>query len=254
MPQIVPMAQRTMRVFETFAKEGRPLTNSEMARHLGLPESSCSDLLHTLRTDGFLYRTSKSRHFYPTNRLLAVVKSIASSDPLLAIVTETLTDLTRQSGETALCGCIEGDMVKILAAQESPRALRYVLPAGTLVDLHATALGKALLGALSPDQRESLISRIPMRSATPRTLESSNDLREDIERGVRNGWFLAVDEGASGVSAIAFSGVLGDMPVSFSIVGPSGRIEQNLDRYAAIALSERERLFGRASVLQMRSA
>ncbi len=72
MPQILPTAQRVLQVFEVYARERRPLTNSEMARFLDLADSSCSDLLYTLRQAGYLLRTPKSRYFHPTGRLLDV--------------------------------------------------------------------------------------------------------------------------------------------------------------------------------------
>ena len=84
MPQIIPTAQRVLQVFEVYARERRPLTNSEMARMLDLADSSCSDLLYTLRQAGYLLRTPKSRYFHPTGRLLDVAQGIAAADPLQA--------------------------------------------------------------------------------------------------------------------------------------------------------------------------
>ena len=48
MPTLVPAAARTMTLLEVFAREKRELSNSDLARLMDLPESSCSDLLHTL--------------------------------------------------------------------------------------------------------------------------------------------------------------------------------------------------------------
>ena len=119
MPQIIPTAQRVLQVFEVYARERRPLTNSEMARMLDLADSSCSDLLYTLRQAGYLLRTPKSRYFHPTGRLLDVAQGIAAADPLQAFAGEALEILTRQSGESSMCGLLDGNKVKIYASQES---------------------------------------------------------------------------------------------------------------------------------------
>src|SRR5688572_9985895 len=72
MPAYVPAAARTMTIFETFANARRELSNSEIARLLGVAESSSSDLLHTLHEVGYLLRTARTRRFYPTARLRSI--------------------------------------------------------------------------------------------------------------------------------------------------------------------------------------
>src|SRR6218665_813729 len=81
MPIIVPAAARTMSLLELFAREKRELSNADLARLLDLPESSCSDLLHTLHELGYLLRTPRSRRFYPTARLLSVARQTSATHP-----------------------------------------------------------------------------------------------------------------------------------------------------------------------------
>lgn len=246
MPQIVPTALRTLQVFETFARERRPLSNSELARYLELADSSCSDLLHTLREAGYLLRTPKSRYFYPTGRLLATAQAVAATDPLQAFAAEALELLTRESGETSMCGCMDGQRIKIVACQESPRALRYVLKPGTMVDVHSTSLGKAILGILPTSERDRLIDALPMTPVTPHTQADKEVLRTEIAAASQQRWFHAKDEGGEGVTAIAIAGTFGGVAVSFSLVGPTSRMARNHDRYVEIVLATRAEIFGSA--------
>ncbi|RYE40968.1 MAG: IclR family transcriptional regulator, partial [Hyphomicrobiales bacterium] len=181
MPQIIPTAQRVLQVFEIYAREGRPLTNSEMARFLDLADSSCSDLLYTLRQAGYLLRTPKSRYFHPTGRLLDVAQGITAADPLQSFATEALEVLTRQSGESSMCGLLDGNKVKIYASQESPRALRYVLQPGTTLELQITALGKALLGAMDAAERNATIETLSFEKITADSITNPAALRAQIE-------------------------------------------------------------------------
>lgn len=116
-----------MQVFEVYARERRPLTNSEMARHLELADSSCSNLRYTLRQAGYLLRTPKSRNFHPTSRLLDIAPAKTGVDPLRMFAGESLELLTARSDETSICAHLDGNAVKIFDSQESSRALRYVL-------------------------------------------------------------------------------------------------------------------------------
>jgi DNA-binding IclR family transcriptional regulator len=243
MPQAVPAAQRALQVFEVFAREGRPLTNSELARELDLADSSCSDLLWTLREAGYLLRTPKSRFFYPTSRLAALTERIAATDPTQAFANEALELLTKRTGESSLCGQLDGTNIKIFACQESSRALRYVLQAGTIIGVHATALGKAILGAMPEGERNAFIETLPMERVTAATLVDRAALRREVEEGVSRGWYLARDEGGEGVSAIGIAGPVGGRLTALSVVGPTQRVEKNMAAYVDVMLEARRDFF-----------
>ncbi|WP_144640455.1 IclR family transcriptional regulator [Bordetella genomosp. 13] len=246
MPQIVPAAQRVLQVFEVYARERRPLTNSEMARYLDLADSSCSDLMYTLRQAGYLLRTPKSRVFHPTSRLLDIARANAGVDPLRAFAEESLDLLTSRSGETSMCAHIDGDKVKIFASQESSRALRYVLRPGTVVDIHTTALGKALLGAMADDDRNALIDSLPLPAVTSHSIVDREVLRAQIEQGRRDQYFVTRNEGNEGVFAIGISGEAGGRLTAMSIVGPTHRMEKNFDEMVRVMQGARAEFFGTA--------
>ena len=130
MPAVVPACTRTMAVFEIFARERRELSNSEVARLLGVAETSCLDLLHTLVKCGYLTRTARTRRFYPTGRLLTISRQVSANDPLFAIANDALELLTEQTGETGLCGRIQDGAVGIVALREGRHSLRYILNVG----------------------------------------------------------------------------------------------------------------------------
>jgi len=243
MPQILPTAERVLQVFEVFARESRPLSNSEMARMLGIADSSCSDLLFTLRQAGYLLRTPQTRLFHPTARLLDVAKGIAAADPMQIFESETLDLLSRESGESSLCGHLEGHCVKIFACHESPKALRYVLKPGALFDLNVSALGKALLGAMEPPARDALIDVLPMRAVTDKSIVDKNELRRQVAQCGAEGVYHAIDEGSEGVSAMGVAGIIGGRLTAISLVGPTSRIERHRDKNAGILLRAREEFF-----------
>jgi DNA-binding IclR family transcriptional regulator len=243
MPQIIPTAQRVLQVFEIYAREGRPLTNSEMARFLDLADSSCSDLLYTLRQAGYLLRTPKSRYFHPTGRLLDVAQGITAADPLQSFATEALEVLTRQSGESSMCGLLDGNKVKIYASQESPRALRYVLQPGTTLELQITALGKALLGAMDAEERNATIDMLSFEKITPDSITNPAALRAQIEAQLEKKYFITRNEGNEGVFAIGIAGRVGGQLTALSIVGPTHRVEANLEKYIQIILDARTEFF-----------
>jgi len=243
MPQILPTAERVLQVFEIYARERRPLSNSEMARLLGVADSSCSDLLYTLRLAGYLLRAPKTRLFHPTGRLLNVAQQIAAADPMQTFASEALEILSRQSGESSMCAHLDGTQARIFACQESPRALRYVLKPGTLVELHTSAMGKALLGTLDEKSREALIDSIPMRRITDHTIVEKDKLRGQLEEGRKNKYYVTRGEGNESVGAIGIAGHVGGQLTAISLVGPVQRMEENFEANVEILLKARAEFF-----------
>lgn len=247
MPSIVPACTRTMAVLEVFAREKRELSNSDMARFLDLPDSSCSDLLHTLHQGGYVLRTARTRRFYPTSRIYTVASEIIRNDPLYAAGAEALELLVAKTGETAFCGRLDDGAVKIIATQEGRHSLRYVLNAGERIALHASGLGKALLGLIGdndPAEASRQMRLKPLRELTPRTLTDVAALEADLAASRARGWYLADEEGNEGVSALGVAGYIGEEAMAISVGGPAERLRKNLDNYVAVLNEVADIAFG----------
>lgn len=227
----VPAAARTLAVFEVFAREKRELLKSELARLLDLPESSCSDLLNTLHELGYVSRTVTTKRFYPTGRLIEIAKSIAEYDEVLTIGTEATALLSGQSSETCFFGEIDETEVRIVAVSEGSHRLRYVVLPGDRVSIHATAIGKALLGGLDEEERDRVLRLKPLRALTEATKTSPEQLEKEIKAHQKLGYYQAVGEGRQGVSSFAVHGFVGPRLVGLAMVGPSDRFASNKNTY-----------------------
>lgn len=234
MPTLIPAASRALAVFEVFAREKRELSNSDMARFLSVADSSCSDLLHTLHSLGYLMRTSRTRRFYPTGRLHEIARQIAENDPLTAVGREAVELLAERANESASFGILDTTAVKVVAAQASKHPLRYIFDVGERVALHASALGKALLALLPHEDALAALQRRPLRQVTPYTITNIDQILAQLEQGRERGWYETRGEGTEGVTALAVSGRLGGQPVSMSLVGPADRMDRNREAYLQI--------------------
>ena len=230
----VPAATRTMAIFEVFAREKRDLSNSDVARLLDMPESSCSDLLLTLSDLGYLTRTGRSRRFYPTGRLSLIAADIATNDPLTSIGNEAVTMLAEQTGETAFFAKLDGDMVRVVAAQQASHRLRYILEVGDRIPFHTSAVGKAIIGQLPSDRAGRMLRWKPLRAVTKASITTVDELESQIADFRARGWYEVVNEGGDGVSAFAVSGSVGNEPVSLSSAGPTDRVMEHRERYLEV--------------------
>lgn len=230
MPTIVPAAARTMTLLEVFAREKRELSNSDLARLMDLPESSCSDLLHTLHEMGYLLRTARSRRFYPTARLLMVAKEISASDPLYAVGAEACELLRDRTGETGLCGRLENGVVKVIALSEGRHALRYMQHVGDKLALHVSALGKAILAVGTPEEAARQLRLKPLRVLASGTLTDLAALEAQVERAREQGWIWVENEGSEGLSAVAVAGQIGGETLALSVAGLTHRMRDQRER------------------------
>ncbi|MCY1284847.1 Pectin degradation repressor protein KdgR [compost metagenome] len=242
MPVHIPAASRAMAVFEVFAREKRDLSNSEIAKLLAVADSSCSDLLHTLQSLGYLMRTARTRRFYPTGRLFETARQIAENDPMSRIAREAVHRLADATNESAFFGLLEPQAVRVAAVAQSRQPLRYILDVGERVALHASALGKAMLGLLPEDEARSRLDAIKRTAVTPNTVVALDQLMTQLARCREQGWYEAIDEGAAGVTALAVSARLGERPVAISVAGPTERIERQRDFYLAALRDVRDAL------------
>lgn len=244
MPAIVPAAERTMQVFEVFAQTKREMSNAEIAKVLGVPETSSLDLLHTLQQRGYLMRTARSRRFFPTARLQSLASGVGGKDPLVAASEEVLDFLRDETGETTISGILGEHHVEVIGVREGTHELRYMLSVGRRMALHVSALGKALLAELKPEDARRLVGDKPLKAVTPYSVTDPERLMAQLRAGRRQGVAETADEGAEGVGAMAVAGHVGDQLLAFSIFGPTERLKRCRTAYRKALLKAREMAFG----------
>lgn len=232
-----------MAIFEVFAREQRELSNSELARFIGIADSSCADLLHTLYQAGYVTRTARTKRFYPTSRLFSAAQSIAENDPTLQISREAIELLASKTGETALCGRLESGFVRVIGFQEGKYQLRYVMKVGEKMALHGSALGKALLAQTSPEEAARHLRVKPLRKLTPHSMTDPAQVEAAVDQVRAQGWAEARSEGVLGVGALAVGGLVGGEPLAISLTGPQDRIDEHRDLYLQVLLEVRAAAF-----------
>jgi len=216
-----------MAAFEAFAREKRDLSNKELARLLNLPDSSCLDLLHSLHSLGYLLRTPKTLRYYPSGRWYEMARQINENDPMRRIAQEAVDELAEKTNETSFFGILDQSGAKVIATQSTRLPLRLIVEIGERASLHGTALGKALLGALPPDQLEQWVDRIDLKPLASRTITNKRKFQKDVEAGRARGWYETLDEGAEHVAALAVSGWMAGQPAALTLAGPTDRIAAN---------------------------
>ncbi|BCG04451.1 putative transcriptional regulator, IclR family protein (plasmid) [Paraburkholderia sp. PGU19] len=231
MPTLVPAAARALAIFEIFAREKRELTNSELAKFLGVAESSCSDLVNTLIGLGYINRAQQSRTLYPTSRLFFIASEVNTNDWRGAKIQQVCEALRDKTGESALCGALSNRSVTVLAFSPGRDPLRYTRSRGDRISLHVSSIGKAILAKLPVEQVAKELGNESYERLTPNTLTEPVELARQVEEFRHKGWAYLENEGSEGLASIAVSGPIGGELLAFSITGAQPRIRRNQVEY-----------------------
>lgn len=232
---------RALRLFEVFEAVKSPQTLSEISALLNTPLSTCHGLVRALQDGGFLYSNTSTKRHYPTRRLLQIAQTIAANDPVVTYFDRHMAALRDRTGETVILGARQKDAVVYLNVIESSNVIRYSAQPGDIKPLHSSALGKLVLGAAPPQEREALLQSISLDAVTERTLTDPDALRAELTRARKKGLYVTQGENVDEVMAIAIP-----IPVEGQLYGVAvaGPIERMLSKRAEVE----------AALLDVRSA
>lgn len=201
-PAAVKSAYRTMQILELMAaRPGRP-SLTELQRELGIPKSSLHNLLQTLVDRGWLETDSRGTTYSIGIRALRVGITYLDGDPVVQAAGPLLAELRAALDETLHLARLDGSDVVYLASRESAHHLRSSSRIGRRLPAHATALGKALLAARTP---EELDARLPARleALTPDTVTDRAVLDTELAQARLRGWSLERGQNTPGLACIA---------------------------------------------------
>jgi DNA-binding IclR family transcriptional regulator len=229
---------RTLDFLEMFAKQGRPLSPSEIARLLDIPASSCHDVLQALQERGYVYELTSRGGYYPTSRIYDVAKAITDKDPVVLRTEPLLRSLRDATDESVLLCKVSGLRATYLATFESSHPLRFLVRVGDSVGtLYATSAGKALLAQLDPEALAAYLQSVDLKPLTRFTITSRTGLRDDLAAGVGRGWFLNREESQEGVTTISARFVWVTALYIVTIAGPAPRMATKLDDAVGLLLN-----------------
>ena len=111
--------------------------------------------------------------------------------------------LASDLGETTSLCVLDGMHVVYVARFTAPRLVHVSVNVGTRFPAWATSMGRVLIAALEPDEREAHLSAVELRPLTPHTVSSLEELRSEVELAGRRGWSRVTDELEGGLRGVA---------------------------------------------------
>lgn len=222
----VKSATRTLDIIEYVVAHSRPLVAQEIATALGIPVSSLSYLLSTLVDREYLVRDGRR---YSAGAGLARLQASTESFTLADRAAPLVRTLRVQLDETTSFFVRNGWEMEAIVTESSEQALRYSVPQGRRLPMHALAAGKVLLASLAPEELEEYFASGEREPFTDKTVTDEASLRAQLDEARNTGFAMTDEEFSRGIVGIGRLIMMDGEPVgSLSVAVPKVRFDDDL--------------------------
>lgn len=238
---------RTVAVIEAIRQQGSA-TLAEVARATSLSEPTVLRYLTALRTHHIVTRDAKDGRYQLGVRLHDWGAVAPTGVDPRAVAELPLARLATLLGETVELAGVDGRQLIVLAAHPGAHAVSKVARVGEIENWHATSVGKAILGSASAQFVDDVIAATTFTRLTPKTLDSEQRLRIDLEQVRERGYALDDEESEGGLRCVgvALRDRRGEYRYAMSASGPSYRMTPQRDSVVAERLQATARELERA--------
>ena len=217
----VPALHRALGILELLTHSRAGLTLPELVEQSGMAKSSAHYLLVTLERRGYVRRSERTGRYLLGIRLFSLANSRLTGLELRQRSTTHLSNLRMRTGLTVHMAILEQNEAILVGKQEPLNGTRVATWLGKRMDLHCTALGKALL-AFSPEAEiNSIVRKHGLARHNENTISTSRRLHEELDRVVKMGFALDDEEDELGLRCVGIP-IFGSGERPFAAISVSG--------------------------------
>jgi DNA-binding IclR family transcriptional regulator len=213
-------AKRTMQILSLLSTNHEGLTLSEISDILEIPKSSTHQLLHEMTDKKFLCVTNKryriGRKIFEIG--ISASRNYAELDKVRAIIKESSESL----GKVIQFAVLDEAEVVYLCKARPEGGVPLASRTGVRLPAHATAIGKAMLANLTPEELERTYAEQNFVKYTKNTITDYDNLMNTLNSITTTGYAQDTGEFTEGVFCLGMSigmipsGELGAISVSMS--------------------------------------
>lgn len=216
---------RALDVLEALAThDGITLTG--LADHLDQSPATMHRVLATLERRRYVESNPDRQEWFVGPEAFRLGSAFLRRTNIVERSRTVMRDLMARTGETANLGIERDGDVLFVSQVETHNTIRAFFPPGTRSPLHASGIGKALLGAMDDDRLEAFIRAATFTRFTDKTITHADELRAQIALTRQRGYALDDEERTIGMRCVAASVVnsYGEAVAGISVSGPTIRM------------------------------
>ncbi|RZL88576.1 MAG: IclR family transcriptional regulator, partial [Variovorax sp.] len=200
---LVPALLRGLQLLSQFTRDERELTGAELSRRLELPRASVFRILHTLEHTGFVERVNDGNSYKLSIGVLRLGFEFLASMELTEFGRPVIEALRDSTGYSAHLVVRDGREAVFVAKIAGHNAMFHSIQVGARLPVHATVLGRVLLGGLDMAALADIYPEGQLHAYTPQTPTTLSQLKALVDRDFEHGWGMSQGGFETGISTIA---------------------------------------------------
>ena len=200
-PEFLEALARGLRVIQSFDRDRRQLSLSDVAKLVDLPRASVRRTLHTLVQLGFAETDGKL--FRLTPRVLTLAGAYLLSNPIASILQPAIDRLSAEINESCSAAVLDGDDVVMIVHASPARVLPLSAQVGLRFPAVHSSLGRIILAGFNDDALDAFMARVQPQKLTDQTVTDKKKLQRAILQARMDGYSLVDREVEVGFRSIS---------------------------------------------------
>ncbi len=186
---MIASVAKALEILNLFSTAEPCLTLTTISKRLGMHKSTAHHLLNTLLQYGFIEQQADDSYALGKT-IIALTQNVLVNVELRDRAAPLLRELADTCNESVYLTVRDGDRVLYIYAIESSQRLLARTAVGDYAPLYCTAVGKAVLAFLPPEEVSRLYADRPdsLAAFTPHTLTGFRQLQDDLARSRSRGY------------------------------------------------------------------
>lgn len=206
---------------------------SEVAKTLGLPKSTTSEIMASLASQCLLSRTDEGRYRLGW-RLFHLSQVLLDNTDFCIEARKVMRELVERWGETSHLAVLdEGQVLYVEKLQGTPAVQILLSHVGGRLPAHCSGIGKVLLAHQECPEVMALVEQQGLQPFTPHTITSLDRLAEELEEVRKQGYAYDHEEVVLGLCCVAapIYDLKGHVLAAISLSVPAYRFYPKEDTY-----------------------
>jgi DNA-binding IclR family transcriptional regulator len=191
-----------LKILALFNRETPVLTQSEIAKTLGLNMTSAYRYINTLVELGYLEKNTKTREIRPSIMCMLFCTNLMRTNDHLKMIKEVVDRIHSENNISIDVAFVVDDTIVHIYHRDAEETLTYRLPDFSKNCLHNTALGKAYLSSLSDDLIAEKLDTMILVAKTEKTIVNKDLLAAELKITRARQYALTEEEYLPGLVAI----------------------------------------------------
>jgi IclR family transcriptional regulator, KDG regulon repressor len=226
--RLIQSIKRASDILALFIDEKKPIGISEFSKRLGLAKTTIASIVSTLDAIGYLEKDPFTSKYRLGPQLFQLGMKCATNMDLVTIGRAWMERLCFQFMESVNIGMLVGDKVTIVMRIEPENRYMVFPQAGSVIPMHSTCIGKALIAHVDSAKRDLLLTNYCFEQLTPNTITSRKRFIKELEQVKDSGVSFDNQESINGLAGIGgpIFNHTGVVIAAFAITGNPDNIEK----------------------------